>query len=151
MIFYSRKSPRAKRYDYSFWWMYFTTICTKCRECYFWKIKNGEMILSEIGKICEEELQKMLNKRSDVDMHNYVIMPNHVHLLFYKWEKSHSLWSVIWWWKSAVTKKCHENWFIFGWQTSYHDTIVRDENAYNTITYYIDENPQNRGKDKFYV
>jgi REP element-mobilizing transposase RayT len=42
------------------------------------------MILSEIGKICEEELQKMLNKRLDVDIHNYVIMPNHVHLLFYK-------------------------------------------------------------------
>ena len=150
MVVYARKSPRAKRYDYHFWGMYFTTICTKDRECYFWTIENGEMKLSEIGKICEEELQRMLDKRPDVDMHDYVIMPNHVHLLFYKWEKSSSLWSVIWWRKSAVSKRCHEIWLTFEWQTSYHDSIVRDEISYNTIINYIDENPKHWGEDQFY-
>ncbi|MDR2540391.1 MAG: hypothetical protein LBD11_01060 [Candidatus Peribacteria bacterium] len=39
------------------------------------------MVLNEIGKICDEELHVMLQKRPSVDLHEYVIMPNHVHLL----------------------------------------------------------------------
>ncbi|MDR0650166.1 MAG: hypothetical protein LBG59_01845 [Candidatus Peribacteria bacterium] len=39
------------------------------------------MILNEVGIICNEELHIMLQKRPSVDVHEYVIMPNHVHLL----------------------------------------------------------------------
>jgi len=81
-MIHQRKSPRRKDYDYTSPWWYFITVCTKNREHYFGEINNGEMQLSEIGIICEQELEIMLDKRPSVDMHEYVIMPNHVHLLF---------------------------------------------------------------------
>ncbi|MDR0282209.1 MAG: hypothetical protein LBI53_02550 [Candidatus Peribacteria bacterium] len=77
----NRKSPRANRYDYTSTGVYFVTVCTWDHEEYFGKIIDGKMVLNEIGRICDEELQTMLQKRPSVDLHAYVIMPNHVHLL----------------------------------------------------------------------
>jgi REP element-mobilizing transposase RayT len=77
----NRKSPRANRYDYTSAGAYFITICTQNREESFGKIVDGKMVLNEIGRICDEELHIMLQKRPSVDLHEYVIMPNHVHLL----------------------------------------------------------------------
>jgi hypothetical protein len=76
-----RTNPRASRYNYASSGVYFVTICTKDRKEYFGKIVEKKMVLNEIGRICEEELQMMLQKRPSVDMYEYVIMPNHVHLL----------------------------------------------------------------------
>lgn len=39
------------------------------------------MIFSSIGSICEQELHVMMNKRPLVALDEYVIMPNHVHIL----------------------------------------------------------------------
>lgn len=171
-----RKSPRWEEYDYTSPWWYFVTICTKDREHYFGEIQNGEMILSSIGTICEQELKTMIDKRPSVDLHAYVIMPNHVHLLFIVNEcrdtglpypkndsivkddasirpyKSwiiinQSVWSIIWWRKSAVTKQCNLKWFSFARQTRYHDHIVRNTQEYNRIKYYIETNPKNRNTD----
>lgn len=150
MIFFNRKTPRAQRYDYTTKWMYFVTICTKNRDKYFWRIENENIILSEIWKICENELKIMLQKRKDIEIHNYIIMPNHVHILLYKWNKSYSLWSVIWWRKAAVSRACHEKNIEFERQSRYHDNIIRDEYSYETISNYITDNPKNREKDKFY-
>jgi len=150
MIFYNRKTPRAQRYDYTCKWTYFVTICTKNRDNHFWKIENDKMILSEIWKICENELKNMLNKRPDIQIYNYVIMPNHVHILMYKWQKSYSLWSVIWWRKSAVSRCCNERNIEFERQSRFHDIIVHDEYSYETIYNYIEDNPKNWKRDKFY-
>lgn len=151
MTFYNRKTPRAQRYDYTSNWTYFVTICTKNRDNYFGKIENERMILSEIWKICENELKNTLKKRPDIEIYNYAIMPNHIHILIYKWQKSHSLWSVIWWFKSAVSKSCKENNIEFERQSRFHDKIVRDEYSYDVINKYIEDNPKNRWKDKFYT
>lgn len=89
MKLYNRKTPRAQRYDYRSAWMYFITICTKNRQHYFGEIRRDgisdrpTMILSDIGKICEKELHIMLQKRPSIDIHAYVIMPDHIHLLFW--------------------------------------------------------------------
>jgi REP element-mobilizing transposase RayT len=63
--------------------MYFITTCAQDREEFFGEIQNGEIVLNETGKICDTELQIMLKKRPSVEMHEYVIMPNHVHLLLH--------------------------------------------------------------------
>jgi REP element-mobilizing transposase RayT len=76
-----RKNPRASRYDYTSAGVYFVTVCTRDREEYFGRIIDKKMILNEIGNICEEEIHRMVQKRPSVDLHEYVIMPNHVHLL----------------------------------------------------------------------
>jgi hypothetical protein len=42
---------------------------------------DGEMVLNEIGIICFEELRNMICKRNAVNVHEFVIMPDHVHIL----------------------------------------------------------------------
>jgi REP element-mobilizing transposase RayT len=65
--------------------MYFVTICTKDRVHYFGHIVDNTMILSDIGEICDHEIQQ-LNNRKTVDVHEYIVMPNHVHILLYMGE-----------------------------------------------------------------
>ncbi len=38
----------------------------------------------------------------------------------------------------------------FKWQRSFHDHIIRDAKSFETITNYIENNPQNWPEDMFY-
>jgi len=40
--------------------------------------------------------------------------------------------------------------FEFGWQTRFHDHIIRDEEAFDMISNYIINNPLRWEEDKFY-
>ena len=64
--------------------------------------------------------------------------------------KSNSISTIIRSYKSAVTKHANRLELAFGWQTRFHDHIIRDEQSFNTITQYIRNNPANWEKDKFY-
>ncbi|MDR2541343.1 MAG: transposase [Candidatus Peribacteria bacterium] len=75
-----RSSPRASRYDYTSEGIYFITICTRNREHFFGEIKNKEMVLNDLGKYCAQEI-KNLNERKTVKVHEWIVMPNHVHIL----------------------------------------------------------------------
>jgi len=77
----NRKTNRLKNFDYSQNGMYFVTICTKNREHYFGEIKNGTMILNELGKIVSKNLQEIPNYFQNIFLDKYIIMPNHVHLI----------------------------------------------------------------------
>ena len=74
-----RKSIRLKEYDYSFPGWYYVTLCTYNRTNLFGKVVNGKMMLNDSGKIVEEEWLKTKQIRSNVDLDDYVIMPNHFH------------------------------------------------------------------------
>ena len=52
---YRIPSARLQTWNYENEGMYFVTICTARRECYFGRIADGKMILSESGKIAEAE------------------------------------------------------------------------------------------------
>jgi len=52
--------------------------------------------------------------------------------------------------KSAVTRRCSEDKIRFGWQTRFHDHIIRDVDEFYTIRNYIINNPANWKDDKFY-
>jgi len=81
MPFYPRKTPRRNKYNYSFSWMYFITISTNDREPYFWFVKNWFMCLSEIWSIWAEEIQRTERIRSNIKIHEFIVMPDHVHIL----------------------------------------------------------------------
>ena len=55
------------------------TICTKNRENYFGEIVDGKMILNEYGKIAEQNWKNILNHYQNVDIDEFVVMPNHIH------------------------------------------------------------------------
>ena len=74
-------SNRLKNWDYSSEAIYFITIVTKGRKCIFGNIEGDKMILNHNGKIIEKELLKSITIRKNWFFHNWVIMPNHIHLL----------------------------------------------------------------------
>jgi putative transposase len=76
---HQRKSIRLSEYEYSFPNWYFITICTHERRNLFGNIKNGKMILNELGNVVEEEWMRTKELRKNVDQDYYVIMPNHLH------------------------------------------------------------------------
>lgn len=78
---FHRRSIRLMQYDYSSAGAYFVTICTKDRQPLFGEIIEGEMILNDMGKIVEEEVNKTETIRAQITIDKYVIMPNHVHII----------------------------------------------------------------------
>ncbi|MEK7432122.1 MAG: hypothetical protein AABZ74_03230 [Cyanobacteriota bacterium] len=76
-----RKSTRLKNYDYSSNGAYFVTICVKNRECIFGEIKDGEIILSKIGEIVKNNWLEIKNNFENIDIDEFVIMPNHLHVI----------------------------------------------------------------------
>mgnify|MGYP001044910754 CR=1 FL=1 len=74
-------SHRLQNWDYSSEAVYFITLVTKDRKCIFGSVEEEKMILSENGKIVENELLKSIKIRKNWFFHNWVIMPNHIHLL----------------------------------------------------------------------
>jgi len=52
--------------------------------------------------------------------------------------------------KSATTKFANDNKITFGWQERFHDHIIRNQEEYERIAVYIENNPMTWEKDKFY-
>jgi REP element-mobilizing transposase RayT len=74
-----RKSIRLKGYDYSQAGLYFITICCEDRVCHFGHIDNGQMILNEFGQIAYNEWLNTLSIRKNLELYEFIIMPNHMH------------------------------------------------------------------------
>lgn len=78
---YKIESNRLKSWDYSSEAIYFITIASQNRKCIFGTIDTDKMVLNQNGKIIEKELLKSIVIREHWFFHNWVIMPNHIHLL----------------------------------------------------------------------
>jgi putative transposase len=63
--------------------------------------------------------------------------------------KSGSVSVIVGSYKSAVTKHANRLGLPNGWQTRFHDHIIRNEAEYERIYQYIENNPANWEKDKF--
>ncbi|MFA9187931.1 transposase [Flavobacterium sp. FBOR7N2.3] len=181
----SRKNNRIKGFDYSSNNIYFVTICVQNRECCFGYVgtgrdlsvqdsnenhhsneihpnENPENIISGVkmnlnlyGKIVEEQIIWLQEQYLYVDIHNYIIMPNHLHLILEIIKddsvKIKSLSSLIGAFKTTSSKFIHKKGFEnFAWQRSFHDHIIRNANAYDNIYAYIDLNPQKWYQDCFF-
>jgi REP element-mobilizing transposase RayT len=78
---YRIPSTRWRDWDYGSSATYFVTACTAHREHFFGEIVDGEMQLSEIGRVVEIEWMKTPELRRDMNIMSgeYVVMPNHFH------------------------------------------------------------------------
>jgi len=76
---FHRRSIRLAGYDYSEAGAYFVTICTFQRRCIFGEIEKGEVKLSEFGRIAFEQWMKVPERFGNVELGEFVIMPNHLH------------------------------------------------------------------------
>jgi REP element-mobilizing transposase RayT len=74
-----RHSMRLKGYDYSEEGAYFVTIVTYNREMLFGKVVEGEMVLNDFGEIVQFTWNDLINHFENIELAEYVIMPNHFH------------------------------------------------------------------------
>ncbi len=76
---YRIESAQCSKWDYTSNGYYFVTICTHNRQCFFGQVINGNMQLSQIGTIVAEEWQKTGQIRPNVQLDEWVVMPDHMH------------------------------------------------------------------------
>ena len=160
-----RKSIRLKNHDYSQPGAYFVTICTYNHKCIFGYISKGEMKLNDFGKIVETEWLKTAQIRANVELDEYIIMPNHLHGIIIIVDNcrgtthraptiqahesfgkpvSGSIPTIIRGFKSTVTKQINQLRNTLGlpvWQRNYFEHVIRNEKSLHQIRYYIVNNP----------
>lgn len=122
-------------------------------------IFNKKMILNKYGEIVQERLLWLAVQYSYVVLHNYVVMPNHVHAILEidslrvkdKAIKIKSLSSLLGAFQTTSSKMIHKAGFLnFSWHRSFHDHIIRSDKSYHIISNYIDQNPSKWESDKFF-
>ncbi len=77
-----RKKIRLENYDYSEENMYFITICIKDRVEMLGKIvKENEIELTKEGNVAKHNINKIEEIYDNIIIDEYIIMPNHIHIL----------------------------------------------------------------------
>jgi REP element-mobilizing transposase RayT len=74
-----RRSIRLAEYDYAGTGAHFVTLCARERACLFGDVVAGEIRLSPVGRVVEEEWWRTGVVRPAVTMDVFVVMPNHLH------------------------------------------------------------------------
>ena len=161
---YRIKSARATWCNYNEG-LYFITICTAAKKNYFGDIIELEMIFSEIGKYAQYCISQIERLHPNVIVPYSVVMPNHVHMIIsitsdlpyigdnvetphcdvstvdtkmreianYCGKLSH----LVSQFKSSVTKYAKKNEIPFGWQSRFHDHIIKNQDELQKISEYI--------------
>ena len=78
-----RKNLRLPDFDYSLPGIYFVTIVTQDRKLLFGKVVDGETVLNEVGLMVKEVIDQIPEHYPRIHIEVFVIMPNHVHILFH--------------------------------------------------------------------
>ena len=65
--------------DYSAPGLYFVTVCSDFKLCIFGGVANNKVELSPLGRIVEEAWLALSRRISGIQLHAYVVMPNHIH------------------------------------------------------------------------
>jgi REP element-mobilizing transposase RayT len=73
------KSVRLPHYDYATSGAYFLTLCAHNKECLFGAVADGIMCLNDCGRIVEKEWLCSAEIRKELEIGDFVIMPNHLH------------------------------------------------------------------------
>lgn len=146
MEFSERKQMRIENYDYSQFGAYFITICTKNRAPLLSEIvgDDAHIVPKPYGLV----LEKYIRSASEID--KYVIMPDHVHMIIRldlldeksggtaHQASSSRIASIVRSIKTLTTKEIGISIF----QRSYYDHVIRNQNDYNEIWEYIENNPK---------
>jgi len=142
--------------------MYFITICTYEKIHLFGDVVGGKMILNDNGHIAQEEWLRSSKIRNEIEMDEFVIMPNHVHGIIIvnnnvratgrsplhhqsSGPPKRSLGSFVAGFKSSVTKRINEYRNTptqYVWQRNYYDHIIRNDVDLNRTRQYILNNPE---------
>lgn len=160
--FPERKPTRLRGYDYSNYGGYFITICAQGRKQRFSRVGEGLPLpqLTTEGKIVEKWICDIHVTYPNVFVDQYVIMPNHIHLLLTirdlggRGDPSPTIGAIIGRLKYFATVEINAHNKADGqkiFQRSYHDHIIRNGKDYEKIFDYIQNNPARWEDDCFYA
>jgi REP element-mobilizing transposase RayT len=157
-----RRSIRLRGYDYAQPGAYFVTVCVRERECVLGNITDGEMVLSDLGKIARDFWAQVPVHFPTISIDTFVVMPNHVHAVIIindlpcrgavtaplqtgqsKIDRP-TLSQIIAYYKYQTTKhinQIHDNAETPFWQRGFYDHIIRNKRELNAIQQYIADNP----------
>ena len=161
----TRKPNRLKNYNYSDNGAYFITICTKDRKCTLSSVGVGvpddpfeaPMIkLTQLGETVETVLNEMSNFYDNISIDNFVIMPNHIHLMLIisnsgSPRTTTPTTNTVSAFVSSFKRFSNKRFGNSIWQRSFYDHIIRDEADYLKITNYINSNAAKWFEDKYYT
>lgn len=161
-----RRSIRLKDYDYSQAGAYFITIVAYQRENLFGEIVDGEMRLSDAGQIVGTTWIEISNHFRNVELDEFVVMPNHVHGIIVIHEDRRDVGAIhelplpndanrvtrrkmflpkiIGYFKMNAAKRINVMRGTSGahlWQRNYYERVIRNETEWNAICQYIANNP----------
>ena len=135
-----------------------------CRE-----IVEGEMILNPAGRMAEKCWLDIPKHFPHAVLHDYIIMPNHVHGIIELTDvgaknfspqprqsqfhsPSKTIGSIVRGFKIGVTKWMRQNTDTFSvWQRNYYEHIIRNAESYGNIAEYIITNPARWQDDNLYI
>ena len=150
-----RKPTRLKNFDYNSTGAYFITLCTENRQQILSQIvgvdvpgdpKNAE--LSSYGIVADKYIKQMSKFYENITVNQYVIMPDHIHILLFVRENGSprtstptKQTSTVSHFISTFKRFCNKEYGKNIWQRGFHDHVIRNRKDYEEITKYIYENP----------
>ena len=153
-------APRLNSWDYSEGYAYFLTICTNNRqnilaECSVFEsavvgrgIPDAPAVrLSPYGSFVQETLEYLNTSWDSITIFNYVIMPDHIHILVQVHGEATTnvpANAVIPKFVSALKRFTNKKFQKSLWQSGYHDHIIRNQLDFQKYWSYIDNNPHAR-------
>jgi putative transposase len=167
-MLHHRKSIRLKGYDYSSPGEYFVTICAYQREDVFCTIVNQSVYLSPAGDIVKRHWVEIPKHFENVDLDEFIIMPNHIHGIIVLTEpvgaihesplpktqqqrRTMTLSKIIGRFKMSSAKEInllHNTPGHHVWQRNYYEHIIRSDRELTNIREYIINNPLNWHADE---
>ena len=185
-----RKTPRCQSFDYNRVGVYFITICTQNKRCILSHIVGTGVLdcprnqpsnqlvgtgvldcprteLTKYGKIADKYIKQLNDFYDHLSVENYVIMPNHIHLLLWvkenenttdngqsrtpvptNVERANSVCSQF---VSTFKRFCNKEYGENIWQARFYDHIIRNRDDYQEHVKYIYENPIRWYYDELYA
>ena len=146
----TRKTLRIENYDYSAPGAYFITVCTTNREKIFWNCVGADSIrpqnvpLSNAGKIAQQGILQIASHFENVVLDKYCIMPDHIHLILRiesdiggRIISAPTVSTIVGSMKRWISKQIGRP----IWQKSFYDHGIRNQQDYDEIWKYIENNP----------
>ncbi len=154
-----RKRNRLECFDYNQSSAYFITLCVNNRKKILSKIVGTgvldcpQICLLKHGKIAEKYINQLNDFYDNISIDKYIIMPDHIHMIITIINGQsrtpvptdtiiiNNKNSTISKFVSTFKRFCNKEYDKNIWQPRYHDHIIRNQEDYQEIWKYIDDNP----------
>ena len=157
-------------YDYSQCGAYFVTICVYNRKRLLGNIMGEKIELNEIGVMVKHAWECLPQHYPYVSIGEFVVMPNHFHGILLIADDlggsetilggsrtaptRKSVGRLVGMFKTVTSKRFNEMRYSSGekiWQRNFYEHIIRDDDDYMRILWYIQANPSNWRNDKLWT